>query len=61
MSRPRRRIPRWVNQMMYRHRVLEREGEYVGDGQEEELSEEEQQRLERSKAHHPSQGRTMEP
>ena len=58
----RRKSYRW-NSWMYRYWFLEREreGEYVGDGREEELSEEEQAKLERSKGHHPSQGRTMEP
>jgi hypothetical protein len=59
MSSPRRRIPAWAIREMYRRWVLERSGEFIGDGPEE-LTEEERQRIEKSKAWHPSQGHTME-
>jgi hypothetical protein len=49
----RRRVPAWCNQVMYRYWILEREGEWIAK---EELTEEEQKRLERSKAWHPSRG-----
>jgi hypothetical protein len=60
MTMARKKRYPWTREL-YRYWILDREGEYVGDGKKKELSEEEQQRLERSKAHHPSQGRTMEP
>jgi hypothetical protein len=50
------RVPGWCNQVMYRYWILEREGEWIGGEEEDELSEEEQEQLARSKAHHPSRG-----
>jgi hypothetical protein len=57
MTRP-KRYP-WSREM-YAYWFLRREGEYIGDGQEQELTEEEERKLDRSKAWHPSQGHTME-
>jgi hypothetical protein len=51
MNRNRRHTPSWWKQRIYRIWVLEREGTT-----EEELTEEEEQKLERSKAWHPSRG-----
>lgn len=48
----RRRTPAWCKDQIYRYWVLQREGEYLT---EEELTEEEHKRLERSKKWHPSQ------
>jgi hypothetical protein len=56
MSTRRRRVPEWCNQVMYRYWVLEREGEWIGGEADEEMTEEEQEQLARSKAHHPSRG-----
>ena len=54
----RRRVPGWCNALMYRYWILEREKDWIT---EEELTEEEQKRLERSKAHHPSKGPQEDP
>jgi hypothetical protein len=54
MNENRRRAPGWCNQMMYQHWILDREGE--GIAEEEELTEKQQERLQRSMASHPSRG-----
>jgi hypothetical protein len=52
-----RHTPGWCKEEMYRHWVLERKGEAIT---EEELTEDVQERIERSKQWHPSRGRVEE-
>ena len=53
MNNNRRRTPSWITAQIYRHWILDREGEEIT---EEELTEEQQERLQRSMACHPSRG-----
>jgi hypothetical protein len=54
LSTRRRHAQSWCNQVMYRHWILDREEE--GIAEEEELTEEQQERLQRSMTWHPSRG-----